>query len=246
MRVFLISLGLSNLVILASSQTGSAAGVADFNGDGIEDMVMANAAGSVLVSIGTGNLSYTTAFYEFPSSQFGPGEPETVVIGDFNNDAHPDFAVGTFNGGVGIYINGGDGTFVGPVTYQVGDDLGLATADVDGDGNLDLVGEDFIMLGEGNGQFEGPAPLLRTSSRPPGRRLTEIPPKATSIIGSTVALADFDGDHKLDIVTRTISTVFACYPFWRAKATESSSPRHKRCFPISAPAAVRRRWVRQT
>ena len=177
---------------------GSALGVADFNGDGIADMAIASASGFVIVSIGSGNLTYAPAFYAAPGDQFGPGEPETIVIGDFNNDGHPDFAVGTFNGGVGIYMNKGDGTFLGPVTYQVGDDLGLATADVDGDGNLDLVGEGFIMLGLGNGKFEVPAPLVRSSTRPAGRRLAA--PQATSIIGSTVALADLNGDGFIDVV----------------------------------------------
>ena len=169
--------------------------MADFNGDGIQDRAIANAAGDVVVMLGTGKLNYNFSFYGAP----GTGEPEALVIGDFNNDGHPDFAVGTFNGGVGVYINKGAGTFTGPTTYQVGDDLGLATADVDGDGNLDLVGEGFIMLGLGNGKFEVPAPLARTSMRPAGRR-NSAAPKATSIIGSAVVLADFNNDRFLDVV----------------------------------------------
>jgi hypothetical protein len=40
-----------------------------------------------------------------------------------------------------VYINKGDGTFKGPAVHRASQNLGLATADVDHDGNLDLIGE---------------------------------------------------------------------------------------------------------
>src|SRR5579871_1096219 len=54
----------------------AAVGVADFNGDGIMDIAAADAIGQLKVMIGTGHLTYTTAFYA------AAGEPETLVIGD--------------------------------------------------------------------------------------------------------------------------------------------------------------------
>lgn len=176
-----------------STPSLSSLGIADFNGDGIMDMAMADAVGLARVMLGTGHLTYNTTIYD------APGEAEGIVIGDFNNDGHPDFAVATFNAGLGVYINNGDGTFSGPTVYPVGDNLGLATADVDNDGNLDLIGEDFVLLGLGNGQFEVPGPLVRESLRVAGKS-RGIAPTATSVIGSTVAVGDLNGDGNIDVV----------------------------------------------
>ena len=171
-------------------------GVADFNGDGIMDMAMADDAGVMRVMLGTGNLTYTTTLYGAP----GDGQLESIVIGDFNNDGHPDIAVGGFLTGVGVYINNGDGTFTGPTTYGAGETaFGLATADVDHDGNLDLIGQGFILLGLGNGTFEEAAPLVRTSTRPAGIRRTGAAPTAASVIGGPVAVGDLNGDGNIDV-----------------------------------------------
>ena len=175
-----------------------AVGVADFNGDGIMDMAYVTPGGSMAVMLGTGNLTYTSWFYPPPA---GLGQLETIVIGDFNNDGFPDIAVGGFLSGVGVYINKGDGTFSGPATYASDEtSFGLATADVDNDGNLDLIGQGFVLLGLGNGTFESVAPLVRTSTRPAGKPGTGAAPRATSVIGSPVAVADLNGDGNLDVV----------------------------------------------
>jgi hypothetical protein len=176
-----------------STPSLAALGVADLNGDGIMDIAAADASGVVRVMLGTGNLTYTTAIYS------APGQLETIVIGDFNNDGYPDLAVGTADdGGIGVYINNGDGTFTGPATYPYGNTFGLATADVDNDGNLDIIGQGFVMLGLGNGKFEDPVPLVQISSRPAGK--SRKTPQASSIIGSPVAVADFNGDGNADVI----------------------------------------------
>jgi len=186
--------------ILAAVQNDSPAlaslGMADFNGDGIMDMAMADDAGLMRVMLGTGNLTYTTTLYAAP----GDGQLESIVIGDFNNDGHPDIAVGGFLTGIGVYLNNGDGTFTGPTVFAPGETtFGLAAADVDNDGNLDLIGQGFVMLGLGNGQFEPAEPFVRTSMRPAGKVRPGTAPKATSVIGGPVAVGDFNGDGNIDI-----------------------------------------------
>ncbi|MGA2742534.1 MAG: VCBS repeat-containing protein [Bryobacteraceae bacterium] len=175
----------------------AALGVADFNGDGIMDIAMVDPGGVMVVMLGTGNLTYTSTFYEPPA---GLGQLETIVIGDFNNDGYPDIAVGGFLSGVGVYINNGDGTFSGPATYGTDETtFGLATADVDHDGNLDLIGQGFVLLGIGNGAFEVAAPLVQPSTRPAGTVRPGTAPTATSVIGGPVAVADLNGDGNIDV-----------------------------------------------
>ncbi|MGA2136269.1 MAG: VCBS repeat-containing protein [Bryobacteraceae bacterium] len=180
---------------LPSPAALAAAGVADFNGDGIMDIAAADAIGEARVMLGTGNLAYTTTFYA------GPGQCESIVIADFNNDGHPDFAIGVASfSGLGVYINNGDGTFSGPTIYPAANSFGLAAADVDNDGNLDIIGQGFVMLGLGDGRFEDPAPLVRVSPRGAGLR-AGVAPKVTSIIGGPVQSADLNGDGNMDVVT---------------------------------------------
>jgi len=183
-------------ILTAGGAPLASLGVADFNGDGIMDMALADATGTLAVMLGTGHLTYTTTFYGAP----GGGQVESIVVGDFNNDGHPDIAVGGFLTGVGVYINNGDGTFTGPTTYGAGDtSFGLATADVDNDGNLDLIGQGFVLLGVGNGTFEVSAPLLRQTQRPAGKLRPGAAPKATSVIGGPVAVGDLNGDGNIDV-----------------------------------------------
>ncbi len=183
---------------IITEAAGAAIAVADFNGDGIMDIATVDPGGSMGVMLSTGHLTYTSWFYPPPA---GLGQLFTLVIGDFNNDGHPDIAVGGFLSGVGVYINNGDGTFSGPTTYAADETtFGLATADVDNDGNLDLIGQGFVLLGLGNGTFEEVASLVQTSTRPAGKLRPGSAPKATSVIGGPVAVADLNGDGVVDVV----------------------------------------------
>ena len=69
---------------------------ADFNGDGIPDLAVANNSNSnVTVLLGTGNGGFTAA----PGSPFAVGNDlRAVVAGDFNGDGIPDLATANFNG----------------------------------------------------------------------------------------------------------------------------------------------------
>ena len=74
--------------------------------------------------------------------------PSGIVACDFNGDSHPDFAVANLapredsdNGrdDISVFVNNGDGTFADQIRYGVNyEPFGIAAADVDGDGDVDL------------------------------------------------------------------------------------------------------------
>jgi hypothetical protein len=95
--------------------------VADFNGDAIEDLVVAIALNgsrtAVLIGNGAGGFGA-------PLILTDPGQnvPQYVAVGDYNLDGFQDLAMAMANGNSGLMQtrNGnGNGTFQGPVNHQV-------------------------------------------------------------------------------------------------------------------------------
>ena len=141
----------------------TAVAVADFNGDGIPDLVATNFGflGSdpgVHVLLGHGDGSFAA-----PVTYFIPAALTGVAVGDLNGDGICDVVVGgaqTSTGGARVLLGRGDGSFAAPVTYDVGGYPGaLALADVNGDGATDLITADLggssisVVLGNGDGTF---------------------------------------------------------------------------------------------
>jgi hypothetical protein len=172
--------------------------VADFNLDGKLDV---GAEGNILLGNGDGTLKGVSAVaLAMPTS----GPPPTVV-GDFDNNDSPDVAVlsvGNSLNVIDILINDGTGALKLANTYnlqQPGN--GIATADLNGDGNLDLIvtGVDpisadwsySVLLGNGDGSFQPPVFYQQ------------------GVVGEapTIVIADFNNDHKPDFAVTTTDSV---------------------------------------
>lgn len=100
---------------------GSDVDVADFNGDAIEDLVVAIATNGSRTAVLIGNGS---GGFGAPRILTDPGlnVPQFVAVGDYNLDGFQDLAMAMANGNSGLMQtrNGnGDGTFQGPVNHQV-------------------------------------------------------------------------------------------------------------------------------
>jgi hypothetical protein len=185
------------------AQNGSLAMVtADFNGDGILDLAVGNAGSmSVSVLMGIGNGTFHAAVnYSLPSGC----QPNYLATGDFKKDGKVDLlVVCTVTPKIVILPGNGDGTFgaaiptalpspvIGGNLIESGT-LGLAVADFDLDGNVDVV----LVLGELKGGGLHAAYLLR------GRGDGTFQPASQLNLGGTpvsLATGDFNGDGAPDL-----------------------------------------------
>jgi FG-GAP-like repeat len=110
---------------------------ADVNGDGRLDLVIGNTdAAQVYLNNGTG---FTPGVFldNFPDSVQG------IATGDFDKDGQPDFALTGRR--LSVYRNLGGGGSFAKTAYLAGENqVGIKTADMDGDGNLDITVSNYL------------------------------------------------------------------------------------------------------
>ncbi|HEU4402952.1 MAG TPA: VCBS repeat-containing protein [Candidatus Polarisedimenticolia bacterium] len=182
---------------------------ADFNRDGHVDLAVAtlnvpgfpppvvNPPGSVTVLLGRGDGTFLSG----GTVQVDPA-PRSMSVGDVNGDGIPDLAIAhsgdpfaAVPGSVAVLVGLGDGRLVRSASLQAGlEPVGVALADLDGDGDADLAvasrgdlltevpGDLSIFPGNGDGTF-GPRTILATGSYP-----------------SSVLVADADADGRTDLI----------------------------------------------
>jgi hypothetical protein len=163
--------------------------IGDLNNDGKADLVATDGVNN-LVSIFM-NTSTTTISFATKVDYTTGSNPNSVAIGDLNNDGKMDLAVANFfSDSVSIFINNGNGTFASKVDYTTGTTpVSVAIGDLNNDGKMDLAVVNYssasvsTFLNNGNGTFA-----------------TKVD-YTTGNVPDSVAIDDLNNDGFMDILT---------------------------------------------
>ena len=165
------------------------AAVADIDGDGDLDIVVANEFRPNILLLNDGKGRFFDASARLPRTEH---DSEDVGIADFDGDGDLDIVFVSEDDQTNeLYLNDGAGNFIDasgriPVT---GTTNGLAVADLNRDGAPDLLlannGQDAAVINDGSGHF---------------RDETEARLPASPDVTQDLELGDVDGDGDLDLV----------------------------------------------
>jgi len=183
-------------VRVATGEAGMApfdVAIADFDGDGMLDVAVANESNGAPTMRGDVTILYGDGRGSFPHSRTLPAGtfPAHLATADLDGDGRPDLAaVNWGSADVSVFRTRPTGELAPSATVALGGGpaYGLAAADLDGDGVPDLATVDTT----------GAVQLLRNDGR---GTLTVVPLPPVGGGARDVQVADLDGDGRADLVT---------------------------------------------
>jgi hypothetical protein len=157
----------------------------DLNGDGKTDLVVCQSSATEIY-LGNGNGTFTQGTTIPEGSSFF-----NSTLADVNQDGKLDLILQPGKSSVDVLLGNGDGTFQSAVSYSsgTGNGFSLAVADLNGDGNPDIILTDLtgatLLEGTGHGTFGPP-------------QQTIIIPRQ-GVIPFAIRTGDFNGDGLTDV-----------------------------------------------
>ncbi len=191
--------GFNSLVNFPAGELPLSIAIGDYDDDGRLDLAISTYASQEIRILRGDGLGGFTTINSYPLG----GNASRIIAGDFNHDQNLDLAVGVYNifpnNHMAVFLGKGDGTFTESANISAQDPQGLAAADYDGDGNLDLACTSYfvpnlvVALGDGTGSF--------------------APPRKTRLPGNPypfdLVTADFNSDGKPDLAVSNFHIPYA-------------------------------------
>ena len=166
------------------------AAVADFTGDGADELIVRVAPGDRGVQFGI-MVNNGDGTYADPVSLNLDHDPTAdATVADLNGDGALDLVFGSASQRtIALLLGDGAGGFSAPMRFGFSPDdfaavRSAAVADADGDGNLDLLTRAGVVLGNGDGSFQAPVELFINDG-----------------VAAVDAAADLDADGHVDLVS---------------------------------------------
>jgi hypothetical protein len=200
-----VQLGRGNGAFASSSEFPTRYGedlieAGDLDGNGTADLVTASGSESgVSVLWDATNTGYSSQMVYATEAR-----ADFLALGDLNHDGRQDILVASADYlpaaySLNVLLNQGNGIFTSTAHHEAASWWTLALADVNHDGNLDLVqtsGEQnglAVRLGLGDGTFATPTQATASNG---------------SVANDGAVVGDLDGDGNLDLVSPDMSTTY--------------------------------------
>jgi hypothetical protein len=197
-------------VAYSTGGNANAVAVADVNGDGKPDILVANGYGAgVLLGNGDGTFQPVTTY----SSGGAYPQPQSIAVADVNQDGKPDLLLVNNLGGMAVLLGNGDGTFQAAVIYGLGAPTPtcVVASDVNGDGKPDLIVADQSVEVLLNNNGAPPTTIVLTSNVNPVTLWRTVTYTASVSIQSGAALGGSVTFNDGNSVTVPVSNNQASY-----------------------------------
>jgi hypothetical protein len=181
---------------------------ADFNGDGILDLVVLRGSGNggVHVRLGNGDGTFSASRVVDPRARLGCSVGRALYVSDFNGDGKADLAYcerDQNSGKIWVALGNGDGTFRKPASLTIHPYQGafsFTVGDFNSDGKTDLLAnyivavnpiraETDLFLGNGDGTFQQ-------------KKIIKLPGLPFYNAENGFEPADFNSDGLLDFISK--------------------------------------------